>query len=630
MKTFLRNDVPILSGLSDDDIELLARTAVERHFPEGRHIVRRGDPGESAFILKQGMAETLLEKPGGASVHLSSIGPGELFGELSLFDGEPRSASVVATEDTIAIEIRRALFLKEIARNPETSMKLMSAVAKRLRRSESIVSNFADRIYGDVMPRLESTVSAQLEAAKVICRESKERVDMTAAHAEQLLKSTTAQAESVLASSGAQAESVLRDIKDKWSSVKIIGALIGTIFAGVVSMAGFFGFESYKDVVEKKQEIEKINSDAAELVNRIKKESDYLKVLKETRLAFENMRRDLQLDKSPAAVPGDLQQESRISRDFFLALDKLFDYLSQPGKQNSDILVEALGLVEETIDRDFVVMIESDWYKIIDAIVQSVKAPPEHWRQQQRLDYLVVKLHDRMTYSYSEGARILVQKLEKLMQGKSELEPAAAERTALILARLGSDDAQVKAELKRMQASASPWLRSQAAVARITLGEEAGWDALRKDLAGGVGSGNGESSGYDVNAAFPAALMIADRSANPLERLDQRHRFSVDELSRQLSADRLESHVSPWPTESGLRLIEKIVFEKITQDPGSWKNRFSWQYACHLICSLDCESSQERQGKDWCGACYEQLPRQFNRVGEAPPQPGERCSVARG
>jgi CRP-like cAMP-binding protein len=644
MKEFLRNDVPLLSDLSDDDIELLARAAVERKFEEGRYIVHKDDAGESAFILKQGIAETILDKTAGASIHLSTNGPGELFGELSLFDGEPRSASVIAKQNTTVIEIKRELFLKEIARKPETSLKLLSAVAKRLRHSNWIVSNFAERIYGDVMPRLESTVSAQLESAKVICRESKERVDMTAAHAEQLLNRTTA-----------QAERVLGDIKEKWSSLKLVGAVIGGIFAVVISLAGFFGFESFKDihaaveekkeeiesinaearkaVAQKKGEIDKINKEAATLVNEIKKERDYLEVVKETRLAFENMRRDLKLDRASAGNTGDLEDMAQQSRDFFLAMDKLFDYLGAPNRRNTEILMEALDLIAETIDRNYVQMTESDWDKIIDAIVLCVKDPPDHWRQRQRLDYLVMHLHGKMGNGYSEGAQILVERLEALLRDNKDLTGDAAERIALILAKLNSGDKQVKPELEALQASDSPWTRSRAAVALVSLGETAGWEVLRKGLAAGFlhnASADEKSRSRLETSAFAAALMIAEQAASPSTLRERQRRFSVDELNDQLSAERLSKYVDPWPADSGLGLVSETLYEKITQDPGSWKNRFSWQYTCELICSLDCGSEQSGADRNWCSACYDDVPRQFREIVGMSDKPARRCSVAGG
>jgi len=74
IKEFLRT-LPLLSSLSDEEIELLARTCEERRFPAEAHILRKGEPGASAFILKEGAAETRLEKPTGAPLRLSKNRP---------------------------------------------------------------------------------------------------------------------------------------------------------------------------------------------------------------------------------------------------------------------------------------------------------------------------------------------------------------------------------------------------------------------------------------------------------------------------------------------------------------------------------------------------------------------------
>jgi CRP/FNR family cyclic AMP-dependent transcriptional regulator len=83
MKELLRG-LEVLSGLSDQEIDLLARTAVERRFRADERIVRQGEAGTAAFIMMEGAAEALFEKPGAEPLRLSKILPGELFGELAL------------------------------------------------------------------------------------------------------------------------------------------------------------------------------------------------------------------------------------------------------------------------------------------------------------------------------------------------------------------------------------------------------------------------------------------------------------------------------------------------------------------------------------------------------------------
>lgn len=631
MKEFLRNEVPLLTGLSDEEIELLARTAEERQFTAGSHIIRKGEPGDSAFILKEGAAETLLDKPVGAPFPLSKIGPGELFGELALFDGQPRSASVVASEPCRVIEIKRELFLQEIARNPETSLKLMSVVAKRLRRAESIVSDFSERIYGDVLPRLESAVAAQLDSAKVICEQSKERIDATTA----------------------EAGRVLEDAKGKWAQLKGIGYLAGSIFAVVMAVAGFFGVNKYDDLKEivdvkvkswddsvkmqlqkvqdAKQEVEKLRTEATDLVAGIQKESSYLKVLKETSLAFEKMRRDLQLDHDTGTFPVG-EQADEVSGDFFVAYDKLLNYyLAQADKWDSDILVEALDLVAETIKRGYVQLTKSDWNHVIDAMVQAVKNPPDHWRQQQRLNYLVERLHRKLSFDYAGGARMLVERMEGLLASQR---PIVAGRTALILARLGSSHTLVKAALSKLQRDSSPWLRTQAAVARVGLGEGDAWDVLRQDLAKPYAEVEGMQAkprGDLETAAFAAALMIAQNARNaqnPLAKSTTAEFFRIEELEEQLSSEKLWVSDNAWPAQmpEGIPLIETTILNRLEQEPSSWRNQFSWQYSCELICSLGCKTEQDPQGVELCNQCNDRYVQVFQPLDQITKPVADRCA----
>lgn len=189
MKEFLRS-LQVLSGLSDQEIDLLARTCREARFRADGRILRQGERADAAYILKEGQAEAMIEKPGADPLRLSTILPGELFGEMALFDDSPRSASVAATTDCTVVEIRRDDFLQEIAHNPAAAVKLLSVIARRLRRAERVVSDFSDRIYGDVLPRLQEAVAAQLESAKTICEESKRRAEATIEQARHLQTTT--------------------------------------------------------------------------------------------------------------------------------------------------------------------------------------------------------------------------------------------------------------------------------------------------------------------------------------------------------------------------------------------------------------------------------------------------------
>jgi CRP/FNR family cyclic AMP-dependent transcriptional regulator len=478
IKEYLKT-VTLFSGLSEEVIDLLARTAEERHFPEGAKIVKKGEPGTSAFVLKEGVAETLLETATGAPVHLSKIGPGEVFGELALLDGEARSASVVATRDTTVLEIRRDLFLEEVAKHPKISLKLLSVVVKRLRRAESVVSDFAEKIYGDVLPRLEKTVSAQLDSAKTISEQSKERLAWISEKAEDSL---------------AQAESLKAYLK--WV-VSIVGVLL-TVAGGV---AGFFGYQRYEsfqvkweqkwdaELGKRLDEVKNLESRTTELkeeakrfVDDLKEDAQFLRTLRTSREAYEKLlvdelRQNLQLEGAAPVVSDEPPSDS--FKEFFVSYRRLLrDVLGRPENWESVTLVNALELLAEIRRCNYVRLDEEEWVTVIGAIEQAVRHPPKHWLERRRLGDVVENLYELMIKANSpRTARALRENMENLLKlEKSEfLGREGEEQAALIAAGLDINPSQTSKILNELRKHESVWRRSQAAVTLITLGKYEGW-----------------------------------------------------------------------------------------------------------------------------------------------------------
>ena len=630
MKEFLRS-VPILSDLSDQEIELLAKAAEERRFAADECIVRKDEPGSSAFILEEGSAEARIERPGGTVLHLSRIEPGELFGELALFDETPRSATVVATSATTVIEIKRELFLKEVARNPDAALRLLSLLAKRLRRAESIVSDFSDRIYGDVLPRLQESVSAQLEAAKTICDETRKRAESTIEQARHL-----------------------QDTADQhWTNLVRIGSVVGILVLGGGMLASIFGYNKIDDVAAKTvgdmseslteqfkdqlSEVEKLRSgtrvlkeDAEHYVVSVKEKIDGdlrdLELMRQTALEFDKMRRDLQLENGDIEEPS-VENSGDLARDFHMARNNLLtQYFQQPSKWESEILIEAMDLLAEISARHYVVVDDNDWDHVNDAIEQAMKQPPNHWRQRLKLNQLVVKLYGNMVDAgYQKGARSLVKKLEDLLASDSQ-SPDAVVQTALVLAQLGSTIAPVKTQLWKTLDDDNPWRRNQAAISLIILDEDAGWQTLRNDLAGQFkksSSVEGDQARRQREmAAFAAAQQLAERSADKRTARD----FTFEILDRQLSADRLAQHLSPWPAHArtGADLIGHTIVEGLTRKPSRW-NRFYWQFSCELVCNLGCQAPAASDGGKWCLQCVDGLKREYLLGGAASDLPKVSC-----
>lgn len=127
--------VPLLNGLKPRQLELIARRCVERQFPAGQPIVTQGQGGEGFFVIVAGRAEAIRERGDGARVVVSSFGPTDYFGELTLLDDGLRTASVVTTEPTVCLVLARWDFLGALREDPEMSITLLQELARRFRRA---------------------------------------------------------------------------------------------------------------------------------------------------------------------------------------------------------------------------------------------------------------------------------------------------------------------------------------------------------------------------------------------------------------------------------------------------------------------------------------------------------------
>src|SRR3984885_659305 len=95
--------VPAFSTLSAEELERVARVAMARRFEPGEVVFKEGDDGSACYIVRSGRARAIREHPDGRSITLAHFGPGDIFGEMAMFDGERRSATVETAEATEAI-----------------------------------------------------------------------------------------------------------------------------------------------------------------------------------------------------------------------------------------------------------------------------------------------------------------------------------------------------------------------------------------------------------------------------------------------------------------------------------------------------------------------------------------------
>jgi CRP/FNR family cyclic AMP-dependent transcriptional regulator len=124
-------DVPLFAGLSKRHLQRVANLARPVRFSENAMIVREGAKGDSFYVILDGEAKVVLPRK---SIRLK---PMSFFGEMSLLDGGPRSATVLALTDTLTMRIARAPFMKLIKDEPIIAAHIMSELVGRLRRLEA-------------------------------------------------------------------------------------------------------------------------------------------------------------------------------------------------------------------------------------------------------------------------------------------------------------------------------------------------------------------------------------------------------------------------------------------------------------------------------------------------------------
>jgi CRP/FNR family cyclic AMP-dependent transcriptional regulator len=128
--------------LAPADLEALATRAREHRYRRGEAVFRKGDPGDSLHVVRDGRIRIVLPSEDGEEVTIAVLGRGEFFGELALLDRGVRSASAVALEDARTVVIARDDFLSWLAERPAAVAALLSLLSRRLRR--------ADELLGDV------------------------------------------------------------------------------------------------------------------------------------------------------------------------------------------------------------------------------------------------------------------------------------------------------------------------------------------------------------------------------------------------------------------------------------------------------------------------------------------------
>src|SRR5262249_47645223 len=125
--------VPVFSTLERSDLERIAQLAVPRRFEPGQVVFREGDASDTCYVVREGRARAIRTHRDGRTITLARFGPGDIFGELALFEDERRSATVEAIEPTTAVAVLGPDMRRLMTEHGEISARLVIALGRRLR-----------------------------------------------------------------------------------------------------------------------------------------------------------------------------------------------------------------------------------------------------------------------------------------------------------------------------------------------------------------------------------------------------------------------------------------------------------------------------------------------------------------
>jgi len=142
---------PLFSALDDESAATLRASMTMVKVPKGNTLFKEGDAGDRLFVVVEGKLKLGTSSIDGRENLLSILGPGEMFGELSLFDPGPRTATATAVTDARVLALAHDQVIGLVTQHPQVSLELLARLAQRLRRTNEVL---ADLVFSDVPGRV--------------------------------------------------------------------------------------------------------------------------------------------------------------------------------------------------------------------------------------------------------------------------------------------------------------------------------------------------------------------------------------------------------------------------------------------------------------------------------------------
>jgi CRP/FNR family cyclic AMP-dependent transcriptional regulator len=148
-------EVPLFSSLDASTLDKLSSLLIKKIFKRNQSLISEGDHSRSLFLLQTGRAKVFSNDDEGKQTIFAFLGAGDYCGELSLLDAEPRSASVVALEETIALQLNYTPFDNFLKNHPEISYSIFKTLTARIRQMDRTIFNLTSLdTYGRIVQLL--------------------------------------------------------------------------------------------------------------------------------------------------------------------------------------------------------------------------------------------------------------------------------------------------------------------------------------------------------------------------------------------------------------------------------------------------------------------------------------------
>jgi len=154
-RTMTLKAVPFFTQLSDHELDLVRAVATEKTYPKNAVVLTEGEAGDSLYMIQAGKVKVFIGDEEGREIILKILGPGSFFGEMSMIDKQPRSASVTTLETSTFLVLQHAAFEKCVEQAPTIGNMVMQILAQRVREADRKIGTLA---LMDVYGRVASTL----------------------------------------------------------------------------------------------------------------------------------------------------------------------------------------------------------------------------------------------------------------------------------------------------------------------------------------------------------------------------------------------------------------------------------------------------------------------------------------